>query len=81
MPVEWYPSKPTLSQVTLGFLFLIVLAAVPLYWSLDEVDAGNRVFLWIVTGLLLALALGRVATAIRLVREQQRGDSPEAERG
>jgi hypothetical protein len=69
--VDWYPSKPTLPQVTFGIVFFIVLAAVPLYWSLDEADVGNRIVLWIVAGLLLILALWRVATAIRLVREQR----------
>lgn len=69
--MEWYPSKPTLSQVTFGIVFFIALAAVPLYWSLDEADLGNRIFLRIVAGLLLVLALWRVATAIRLVRERR----------
>ena len=69
--MEWYPSKPTLSQVVFGIVFFILLAVVPLYWSLDEADVGNRIFLWIVAGLLLMLALWRVATAIRLIREQR----------
>jgi len=69
--VEWYPSKPTLSQVTFGVIFFVALAAVPLYWSLDEADVGNRIFLWIVAGVLLMLAVWRVTTAIRLVRERR----------
>lgn len=69
--MEWYPSKPTLLQVTLGIAAFIALAAVPLYWSLDESDLGNRIFLWILAGLLLILACWRVATAIRLLREQR----------
>jgi hypothetical protein len=69
--VEWYPSKPTLSQVTFGIVFFIALAAVSLYWSFGEADVGNRIFLWIVAGLLLVLAAWRVATAVRLVRERR----------
>lgn len=69
--MEWYPSKPTLVQVTFGVIFFITLAAVSLYWSLDEADVGNRIFLWIVAGLLLILASWRIATAIRLVRERR----------
>lgn len=69
--MEWYPSKPTLAQVAFGILFFVALAAVSLYWSLDEADVGNRIFLWTVAGLLLVLAFWRVATAIRLVRERR----------
>ena len=69
--MEWYPSKQTLAQVSFGIVFFVVLAAVRLYWSLGEADAGNRIFLWIVSGLLLVLAFWRVGTAIRLVRERR----------
>lgn len=69
--MEWYPSKPTLAQVAFGILFFVALAAVSFYWSLDEADVGNRIFLWTVAGLLLVLAFWRVATAIRLVRERR----------
>jgi hypothetical protein len=69
--VEWYPSKPTLAQVAFGIASFIALAAVSLYWSLDEADVGNRIFLWVVAGLLLILACWRFATAIRLVRERR----------
>jgi uncharacterized membrane protein len=71
--VEWYPSKPTLSQVTFGIVLFIALAAVSLYWSLDEADVGNRIFLRVVAGFLLILASWRVVTAIRLVRERRPG--------
>jgi len=69
--VDWYPSKPTLAQVALGIAFFIALAAVSLYWSHDQAELENRIFLWIVAGLLLLLASWRVITAIRLVREQR----------
>ena len=69
--MDWYPSKPTLAQVAFGIVFFIALAAVSLYWSLDEADLGNRIFLWIIAGLLLLLASWRVITAIRLVRERR----------
>jgi hypothetical protein len=69
--VEWYPSKPTLARVAFGIVFFIALAAVSLYWSFDEAAVGNRIFLWVVAGLLLILASWRVATAIRLVRERR----------
>jgi hypothetical protein len=72
--VEWYPEKPTLAQVMLGTVFLIALAAVPLYWSLSEADDGNRVFLWIVAGMLLLLATWRIGIAIWLVRERHQAD-------
>lgn len=71
-PVDWYPSKPTLAQVTLGIVIFIALAAVPLYWSLSEADAGNRIFLWVLGGMLLLLAIWRAGTAILLVRERRR---------
>lgn len=74
--MEWYPSKPTLSQVAFGIAFFIALAAVSLHWSLDEADVANRIFLWIVAALLLILASWRVATAIRLVRERRTRQQP-----
>jgi cell division protein FtsW (lipid II flippase) len=70
--VDWYPEKPTLVQVTFGIVFFIVLAALPLYWSLSEPDVGNRVFLWILAGMLLLLATWRMGIAIRLTRDRRR---------
>ncbi len=58
-------------QVAFGIVFFLALAAVSLYWSLDETDIGNRMFLWTVAGLMLLLASWRVVTAIRLVRARR----------
>jgi hypothetical protein len=70
--VDWHPEKPTMAQVYFGICFLVALAVVPLYWSINEEDLGNRVFLLALGGLLLALAIWRVFVAVRLSRERVR---------
>jgi len=59
-------------QVYFGICFLVALAMVPLYWSISEEDLGNRIFLWALGVLLMALAIWRVSVAVRLSRERSR---------
>ena len=69
--MKWYPEKPTLVRLALGIVFFIALAAVPLYWSVDEADVGSRIFLWILAGLALLLATWRLGVFISLVRDRR----------
>lgn len=68
--VDWHPNKPTLPRVYFGICFLVALAMVPLYWSISEEDLRNRIFLWALGSLLVALAIWRVLVAVRLGRER-----------
>lgn len=63
--------KPTLAQVVFGICFIIALAALSLSWSLSEAGLGNRIFLWVLAGMLLVLATWRITVAIRLVLERR----------
>jgi hypothetical protein len=56
-------------QVAFGILFFLALAGLALYWAADETSTGNRVFLWCVAGLALAMALWRLVVGMRLARE------------
>lgn len=69
--MEWFPSKPTIGQALFGSLILGVLAAVPLYWSIDEQDRGNQIFLWILGCVAGALAIVRFGVVIHLLLERR----------
>ncbi len=69
--MEWYPSKPSVGQAALGAVALVALAAIPLYWSIDETDRGNQIFLWVIGGLLVLLAIVRVGVVLHLVLSQR----------
>jgi hypothetical protein len=49
----------------LGSAGLLLLAAVPFVWSLDEASTGNRVFLWALTAMLVLLAIWRAKAAFK----------------
>jgi hypothetical protein len=66
---EWYPRKPTATQVAFGVVFLLTLAGVPLLMLRGETDAGNRVFLLVLAGFPFLLAVWRIAVGVRLFRE------------
>ncbi|KAA1420011.1 hypothetical protein FE697_019210 [Mumia zhuanghuii] len=70
--MEWFPSKPTIGQAVFGTLMLCALAAVPLYWSIDEPDRGNQVFLWVFGCLAGALAIVRAGVVVHLMLERRR---------
>jgi hypothetical protein len=69
--VDWHSENPSPPQAIVGTVFLLALAAVPLYLSLSEADVGNRIFLWVLGGLLLALATWRACIAVQLMRDQR----------
>ena len=69
---DWHPDKPAVGQVALGALVFLALAGVSVYWAAGESESGNRIFLWVVAGVLAALAAWRIALGIRLVREDRR---------
>ncbi len=64
---EWYPQKPTVGQAAFGAVFCLALAGLALFWSTGESDTGNRIFLWVMAGLMLILATWRIAIGVRLV--------------
>ncbi len=70
--VEWYPDKPTVGQVAFGAVFFLALAGLLLYWTAGESNMGNRIFLFVMGGLALALATWRIAIGVLLVREARR---------
>ncbi|MFS3129509.1 hypothetical protein ACLM5J_14000 [Nocardioides sp. Bht2] len=70
--MEWYPSQPTIGRALFGSLILGVLAAVPLYWSIDEQDGGNQTFLWVLGCLAGVLAVVRFGVVIHLLLERRR---------
>ena len=69
---DWYPHKATVGQGAFGVVFFLALAGLPLYWAAGESNTGNRVFLWIMVGLLLLVATWRIATGVRLFHEGRR---------
>lgn len=70
--VDWHPGKPTVGQVAIGAFFFMALAGLSLYWATGESEEGNRMFLWVLAGLLLVLATWRIAIGVRLVHEARR---------
>jgi uncharacterized membrane protein YkgB len=70
--VDWHPGKPTVGQVAIGAVFFMALAGLSLYWATGESEMGNRIFLWVLAGLLLVLATWRIAIGVRLVQEARR---------
>lgn len=70
---EWHPQKPTVGQAAFGAVFFLALAGIALYWAAGEPDAGNRIFLRVMAGLLLILATWRVAFGVRLASDGRRG--------
>jgi cell division protein FtsW (lipid II flippase) len=69
---EWYPQKPTVGQAAFGAVFFLALVGLALFWTTGEPDAGNRIFLLVIAGLMLILAAWRVAIGVRLVGEGRR---------
>ena len=69
---EWYPQKPTVGQAAFGAAFFLALAGLALFWAAGEPDSGNRIFLWVMAGLMLILAVWRIVVAVRLVAEARR---------
>lgn len=69
---EWYPQKPTVGQAAFGAVFFLALAGLALFWTAGEPEAGNRVFLLVMAGLMLILAAWRIAIGVRLVAEARR---------
>jgi cell division protein FtsW (lipid II flippase) len=69
---EWYPQKPTVGQAALGAMFFLALAGLAIFWTAGEPDAGNRIFLLVMAGLMLTLAAWRIAIVFRLVHEGRR---------
>lgn len=68
---DWHQGKPTVGQVALGAVFFLVLAGLALYWAAGESETDNRIFLWVVAGLLIVLALWRAAMVVRLARDER----------
>lgn len=65
-------TPPTIRQGVLGTFLLLVLAALPLWWSTDEVETGNRFVLWGAAALLLGLAVWRGVSTGRQARTRHR---------
>lgn len=68
-------AEPSVGQAAFGVVFLLVLAAIPLWWSFDETETGNRIFLWVLALLALALAAWRAMTVVSLLNVS-RSDKP-----
>ena len=62
---EHSSTSSTTSQGVIGTLGLLALAAIPLWWSTDEVETGNRLVLLALAVLLVALAVWRGASTAR----------------
>lgn len=62
---EHRSTSSTTSQGVTGTLGLLALAAIPLWWSKDEVETGNRLVLLALAALLVAIAVWRGASTAR----------------
>jgi high-affinity Fe2+/Pb2+ permease len=64
--------SPPWGRLSFGAIFFLALAGLAIFWTAGESDAGNRIFLLVMAGLMLILAAWRIAIGVRLVHEGRR---------
>lgn len=62
---------PRARQAALGCLLWLALATIPVWWSFDEVETGNRMFLWALAAMCVLLAMWRGVCAVLIVAKQK----------